>query len=492
MNPKSTMPRTAHPWRILIASSHPLFAEGLRSLLHRRQQMDAVVVGMVSTIDEAVAALKSLNPDIVIVDYDDNRVNRDEFLARFVEGQGRLRVVLLSLKEGGSEAIVYDRRTMAASQIEDWLEMWTDDSSTPSESRPVPVQQEPARRYSKWRDSMKHLIAGFLVVIVLMVLGFLGFQVAWQQGTLLPLQASMQAIPIDNLFHLHFSAIVVLFSLIVGLLAYSIVVFRRRRGDLEDGPHSEGNQALEIAWTVIPLLFVLFLAFVSSVALAETQEAEPKALRVNVVGSQWAWRFDYPDLGIISTELILPVSKQALLTLSSTDVIHSFWVPEFRVKQDLLPGDGFERQIRITPDQEGAFKVRCAEMCGRLHYNMEAPVKVLSQVDYDAWVQSQIQPVSNDPVVRGEQISQQFGCRACHSIDGSIVVGPSWKGLYGHEVQLEDGTTVTADDAYITESIRDPGTKIVNGFKNLMPATIGAELTDQQIADIIAYIASLK
>ncbi len=113
-------------WRVLIASSHPLFAEGIRGLLAKRQPADAEVVGLVSTIDEAIAALQTLQPDMVIIDYDDERVNREEFLARFVESEGRLRVVLLSLKEGGNEAVVYDRRTMAASQIEEWLENWTE------------------------------------------------------------------------------------------------------------------------------------------------------------------------------------------------------------------------------------------------------------------------------------------------------------------------------------------------------------------------------
>ena len=112
-------------WRVLIASNHPLFAEGIRSLLNTRQQADVEVVGLVSTIDEALDAQNILKPDMVIVDYDDERVNREEFLVRFVESEGRLRVILLSLKEGGQEAIVYDRRTMAASQIEDWLENWT-------------------------------------------------------------------------------------------------------------------------------------------------------------------------------------------------------------------------------------------------------------------------------------------------------------------------------------------------------------------------------
>ncbi len=112
--------------RVLIASSHPLFAEGIRGLLNSRQQADVEVVGLVSTIDEAIDALNILMPDMVIVDYDDERVNREEFLVRFVESEGRLRVILLSLKESGQEAIVYDRRTMAASQMDNWLENWTE------------------------------------------------------------------------------------------------------------------------------------------------------------------------------------------------------------------------------------------------------------------------------------------------------------------------------------------------------------------------------
>jgi cytochrome c oxidase subunit 2 len=453
--------------------------------------MDAVVVGMVSNIDQAQTALRELNPDLIIVDYDDERVNREEFLARFVEGEGRLRVVLLSLKEGGQDAIVYDRRSMAASQVGDWLDEWTglqgikigDDPHQPRENKERMVLDQSPRR-----SNMRHAIGAGLLIIVLTVVGFFGLQ----RIELLPQGASLQSIPIDDLFRLDFSAIIVLFSLIVGLMVYSIIAFRRKKGDTSDGPHIEGNMKLEIAWTVIPLGFVLYVAFVGSLALGKTQAADPRPLRVDVIGSQWAWRFEYPDLGITSTDLILPVNKQALLNLSSTDVIHSFWVPEFRVKQDALPGEGFERELRITPNLVGEYKLRCAEMCGRMHYNMLAPVKVLSQNDYDAWVQSMVAEVPEDPVARGDLWTQQFGCRACHSIDGSPLVGPSWLGVFGSEEQLADGTTVVVDEEYIQNSIHDPGAQIVAGFQNLMPANIGAELTDEQIADIVAFIESLQ
>jgi cytochrome c oxidase subunit 2 len=236
----------------------------------------------------------------------------------------------------------------------------------------------------------------------------------------------------------------------------------------------------------------LYFAYLGGQSLAETQRMDPKALEVNVIGTQWSWRFEYPELGVSSNELIMPVNKQAILHLRSTDVIHSFWVPEFRVKQDALPGgDQFIRDLRVTPTVLGDYKVRCSEMCGLRHAFMEAPVHVISQVDYDAWIAEQTNE-SPDPVVRGEKYAQQFGCIACHSVDGSKLVGPSWKGVAGHEVTLSDGTTVIADDAYLHESIVDPEVKIVQGYANLMPPNVAADMTEAQIQDVIAFIKSLK
>jgi cytochrome c oxidase subunit II len=477
------------PWRILIASSHPLFAKGLQSLLSRRNETDAVVVGIVSTIEEALAALENLTPDLVIVDYDDERVNRDEFLARFVEGEGRLRVVLLSLREGGDEAIVYDRRTLAASRVEDWLEKWTDIQVYPERVAPLPLEDEQERGFLKRSDNMKHLVAAALVVIALTVGGLLGLQ----RINLLPAQASTQAVAIDGLFNLHFTVIVYLFALIVGLMIYSIIVFRRKAGDTTDAPHIEGSNALEVTWTIVPLVAVMYIAVIGGIVLGETTAADPRPLEVNVIGSQWSWRFEYPDLGINSTELILPADKQALLHLSSTDVIHSFWVPEFRVKQDALPGgDEFVRELRITPNLVGDYKLRCAEMCGQNHYSMESPVSVIEQSEFDAWVASQTGAVSDDPVVRGEQIAQQYGCLACHSTDGTVIVGPTWDGLFSSQEELEGGGFVLVDHDYLYESIRDPGAKLTAGFQNIMPANIAADMTDEQIDDVIAFIENLQ
>lgn len=395
-----TRTKRADPWRVLIASSHPIFGEGLRSLLQKRGAADVVVLGLVSTINEALAALHTLHPDLIIVDYDDERVNRDEFLARFVEGEGRLRVVLLSLQEGGDEAIIYDRRSLAAAQIDDWLEKWTE---TEAPLREIENEFDPERGENAKphrRDGMKHFVAAALVVIALILAGFF----ALDRINLLPPQASLQAQAIDGLFDLHFKVIIYLFALIVGLMIYSIVVFRRRPGDETDGPHVEGSTTLEVLWAVVPLAAVLYVAYIGSLVLGDIQRIVPRALEVEVIGSQWAWRFEYPDYDIISTELVLPVNQQAVLRLTSTDVIHSFWVPEFRVKQDTLPGGAeMVRNLRVTPTEVGEYKVRCAELCGQLHGAMLAPVIVLSEGEFEAWVAQRIGASAGDPLAPGEQ-----------------------------------------------------------------------------------------
>jgi cytochrome c oxidase subunit 2 len=482
--------------RVLIASSHPLFGQGLRSLLQERQTAGVEVVGMVSNLEEALQALDQLDPDLIIVDYDDKKLNRDEFLARFVEGEKKLRVVLLSL-QSAQEAIVYDRRTLAAAQIDDWLEEWTfteDSSRLAAQRGKFETIMDHRRTFMKNRlQKATHLlITGFLVVIVTALLIF-----GMDYIRLLPTAASAQAEPIDQLFHLEFKVIAFLFSLIVVFMLYSIIVFRRKRGDTTDAEHIEGSTNLEVAWTVAPLATVLVFAYLGGSALAATVAPAPKPLRVEVIGKQWNWSFVYPDYGVISDKLYLPVDKQAVLLLRSDDVIHSFWVPEFRVKQDALPGgQDFVRELRVTPTQLGEFKVRCAELCGAQHTYMESPVLVVAQTDFDAWLTKEA-GLSDDPVERGQKWSTTFGCASCHSIDGTKIVGPSWKDLCEGQATLADGSVIPVDENYLRESILNPNAKIVQGFAaGIMPQQFidpvsKKPITDQQISDIIAYMNSI-
>lgn len=336
---------------------------------------------------------------------------------------------------------------------------------------------------------MKHLILAALLVIILTVVVLAGLN----QIDLLPQQASLQAESIDYLFGLHIKVIAFLFSLIVGLMLYSIIFFRRKKGDDTDSIHVEGNTTLEVIWTVVPLGIVLFFSYLGAQILDDVRRVDPTAMEVNVIGQQWSWRFEYPDYGVTSSVLALPVNQQTLLRLSSVDVIHSFWVPEFRVKQDALPGgEAFVRELRISPSKIGDYTVRCAELCGLQHAYMTAPVIVMSQSDFDKWIAEKQSSIPEFPAERGRLWAEQYGCFACHSIDGTELVGPTWLGIYGEEVILDDGTTLISDEAYIYESIRQPGAKIVQGFENLMPADVGQSLTDEQIADIIEFMKTLS
>jgi cytochrome c oxidase subunit 2 len=235
-------------------------------------------------------------------------------------------------------------------------------------------------------------------------------------------------------------------------------------------------------------------AYLGAVNLAETRRADPEAMVVKVTGLQWSWTFEYPavnGVAVISDELHLPVGKQVLLQMTSNDVIHSFWVPEFRVKQDLVPGR--ITQLRITPTLKGNYKVRCAELCGTSHAYMEKPVIVSSQEDFDAWMGGQLvlaEKAAQTPEGRGQALVAASGCAACHSTNGSAGIAPTWFNLFGHQVELTDGTTVTADEGYIHESIKAPQAKIVAGFENQLMPTYS--FTDEQIADIVAYIKTLK
>jgi cytochrome c oxidase subunit 2 len=222
---------------------------------------------------------------------------------------------------------------------------------------------------------------------------------------------------------------------------------------------------------------------------------------VEVVGQQWSWYFVYPELDDLrTTELVLPVDHSIRLEMTSLDVLHSFWVPEFRVKQDLVPGQITE--LRITPTERGTYKTRCAEICGNQHAYMLADVRVLSDADFEGWVQENTVDVAAlSSVERGELWYTQFGCNACHSLDGTVVVGPSWQGLFGSERPLESGETVVADEEYLRSSILNPMDQVVEGYAPSMPQNFAEQFAEEEakyegqvdiVEDLIAYIRSLN
>ena len=335
---------------------------------------------------------------------------------------------------------------------------------------------------------MRHFVIVGILVILMAGLTYVGLDSAG----LMPVQASAQSVPIDRMWNEQVIAMSFLFALIVVPMFYSLVVFRRKKGDTTDAPHIEGNTNLEIVWTILPLFAVLGFAYLGGNSLAQTLRADPDAMVVKVIGRQWSWTFEYPEYGVSSPELRLPVGKQIHLQMTATDVIHSFWVPEFRVKQDLVPGRVTE--LRITPTLEGSWKVRCAEICGASHYAMETPVIVMSQADFDSWLAGEAELAAQaaaTPEGRGKALVNANGCTACHAVDGvGGNIGPTWNGAFGEEVKLADGTTVPGDEAYLAESIKAPQAKIVAGYETQLMPQYG--FTDEQIADIVVYIKTLK
>jgi cytochrome c oxidase subunit 2 len=337
---------------------------------------------------------------------------------------------------------------------------------------------------------MRHFVIVAILVLAITFLAYFGLLAA----DLMPVQASAQSLSIDWLWNIELIMISFLFALIVVPLFYSLIVFRRKKGETGDGEHMEGNTTLEITWTVIPLFIVLAFAYLGAYSLGETRRLNPDAMEINVTAQQFAFSFEYPSFGFVSDVLYLPVDKQAILKMTSRDVIHSFWVPEFRIKQDIVPGRVTE--YRITPTLltgEQPYKVRCAELCGASHAYMLADVRVVTREDFDVWVaarQEEAVAAAQTPEGRGEALAVTNGCLGCHTVDGAAGTGPTWFNLYGRQEQLADGSTAIVDDAYIHESIIDPQSKLVAGFESVFMPTY--DFTDEQIADIIAYIKTLR
>ena len=337
---------------------------------------------------------------------------------------------------------------------------------------------------------MKHLfgVTALVAAITLAAWAWLGSSF----DRLLPLRASEEGLYVDRLFGMHLYVIALLFALIIGFMIYSAIFFRRKPGETGDGDYFHGNTALEIIWTIIPLGTVLYFSTLGAQYLRDITAPEPDELVVAVTGSQWNWRFDYPEYGISSAELLLPRDRQTRLDLTSIDVIHSFWVPEFRVKQDAVPG--MVNPLRITPTEIGSYQVRCAEICGTSHAYMLAAVHVMEPADFAEWVHEQTETPAFEATEAelGRAVAELNGCFQCHSVDGSESSGPTWLGVYGSEELLTDGTAVIVDEAYLRQSILDPASQIVAGYEDVsMPVNFAAVLSDEDIDFLVDFIESL-
>ncbi len=306
-------------------------------------------------------------------------------------------------------------------------------------------------------------------------------------GVWLPVDASTGAPAVDALFHFILWVSVAFFALIVGLMVYFVVRFRRRGLDAAE-PSPAHNTALELTWSGIPLLLVIVIFGWGFKVYLDLNTPPANAYEVQVTGQKWKWLFTYPN-GHVDENLHVPVDRPVKLVMTSEDVIHSFFVPAFRVKRDVVPGRYSSLWFQAT--KTGTFPVLCAEYCGRGHSDMLAEVVVHPPGGFERWLEDAANLASRmSPAEAGERLFRTRGCAQCHAVDGSARVGPSLAGLVGRRAVLRDGTTVVADENYVRESILEPQAKVAAGFEPVMP-TYKGRLKDDEITALIAYLKAL-
>ncbi|HEX8161169.1 MAG TPA: cytochrome c oxidase subunit II [Pyrinomonadaceae bacterium] len=282
----------------------------------------------------------------------------------------------------------------------------------------------------------------------------------------------------------YIAAIAIFFSALVAILIFYFAVKFRRRHPLEIPRPNAGSLALETMWTVVPFLIAMTI-FAWGSSLYFTLYRQPKeAIEIFVVGKQWMWKFQHTEGQREINELHVPVGSRVKLTMTTEDVIHSFAVPAFRVRSDVVPGRYTYAWFEAT--KTGRYHLFCSEYCGTNHSGMNGFVEVMDPTAYQTWLAG---GGSDSPAATGEKLFQSTGCATCHRLD-TQGRGPNLTGVYGKPQQLADGTTVTADDAYVRESILNPRAKTVAGFQQIMP-TYQGQLSEEQVLQLIAYIRSL-
>jgi cytochrome c oxidase subunit 2 len=335
--------------------------------------------------------------------------------------------------------------------------------------------------------------AGALELLIDSVMGSLSYaamQSASKGPTFwMPEQGSSVASGVDDVFYLIYWISIIFFIIIVVPMMWFVWRYRRRvEGEAVPVSHDH-NTPLEVAWTAIPLLIVIGIFYVGFKGYLDLRTPPSSSYNVLVTGQMWNWFFQYPN-GYVDSELHVPEDVPVRLTMTSEDVLHSFYVPAFRVKMDVVPGKYTTAWFEAS--DPGEYPLFCTEYCGTGHSAMNTTVVVHQSGTFKSWLEKAADYlVDVPPAEGGKMVYDRKGCAQCHSLDGSIVIGPSFKDLYGRNSSFTTGEPYVADDNYIRDSILNPQAHIVAGFEGVMP-TYQGRIQDKEITALIAFLKSIS
>jgi cytochrome c oxidase subunit 2 len=310
----------------------------------------------------------------------------------------------------------------------------------------------------------------------------------------LPDAASREAGRIHFVFWFVTGICIFIFAIVAAVLVYSVLRFRRLPDDDTDGPPIHGHTGLEIAWTAIPFLLVTAIAVVSAIVLAKDDATGADPLKVNVTAQQFFWSYSYPGYGNKKSSVLrLPVNRSVLLRMTSKDVIHSFWVPQFSQKQDVVPG--LHPTLHITPDKVGTYPVICTELCGLGHALMRSQTIVMTAGAFDRWAKGGAKTSTGGPPPTGQEgltLFSQQGCTACHTLAAAGSHGTIGPDL--DKLAAEAQRAGKPLEAFVRESILTPNAYIEKGYpKGVMPPDFGQKLTGSQLEFLVQFlVASAK
>ena len=313
----------------------------------------------------------------------------------------------------------------------------------------------------------------------------------WTYFDWMPEGASTWADEVDWVNNLITNISVFCTVVIVGAMLYFAVRYRRRGVGGSSVSTVTHSVPIETLWTAIPTIVCVYMFYYGLVVYKDMRTPPLNPIEINVYGYKWAWEFQHANGKRETGELVVPVGKPVRLVMTSRDVHHSFFIPAMRIKEDIIAGRYHFTWFEAT--RTGEFPVFCTEYCGQKHYNMLAKLRVVSEEEYEDYLLERgASGEVLEPSELGAKLYTAKGCNACHSLDGSKVIGPSWKALYGVERRFSDGSSSIADENYLRESILNPNKRVVEGFQpNLMVAWEGL-LSEEELNGLIAYIKTLK